>query len=122
MGTMVEAYKQLEEADQAGQDDPRPMPRMKALLAEPGFFPNQEGPAKATGSPRVQRKPSGVTNAERTALWTALEAQMAGLGLKDSDISVSLGIAAANLVQWRKAGMVSGTKAQAVKELLATRA
>ena len=76
-------------------------------------------PEEAPGSPQVRRRNRGATEAERTTLWTRLDAHMEAHGLQDGDISTPLGIAAANIVQWRKAGMVSGTQAAALEKLLA---
>jgi hypothetical protein len=78
--------------------------------------------AKAPG------KPSGATGAAkatpasdeaRVNLWQALEATREAEGWKDPDIAERLGIATRNVSQWRKAGMVTSTKVEAVTKLLA---
>jgi len=76
-------------------------------------------PEKVPGSPQVHRRNRGATEAERAALWTRLDAHMEAHGLTGEDVGKVLGIAASNIVQWRRAGMVSGTQAAALEKLLA---
>ena len=87
--------------------------KMPTTAAEPA--------TKAPSKPRETTKATRATTASdeaRAELWQALEAHRADSGWNDGHIAEQLGIATRNVSQWRKAGMVTSTKVEAVEKLL----
>jgi hypothetical protein len=83
--------------------------------------PVAEPTAKAPGKAREATgatKAATHTDEARADLWLLLESTREAEGWTDGTIAERLGIAARNVSQWRKAGMVTSTKVEAVTKLL----
>jgi len=78
-------------------------------------------PTKAPGRAQEAMKATRATTASdeaRADLWLLLESTREAEGWTDGKIAEALGIAARNVSQWRKAGMVTSTQVEAVEKLL----
>lgn len=83
--------------------------------------PHKTAP-KAPGRPQEAPKSSTASEETRAGLWLALESARVAEGWTDGDVAKQLGIAAPNIVQWRRKGMISGPQVAAVTRLLQEKA
>ena len=94
---------------------------IEAWIAEPGSQVQRSAPKMATKvSRRSQELPKATAadNETMAKLWAALEAARTAAGWTGGELAKKLGIAAPNIVQWRKKGMVPASQVEAVEKLL----
>jgi len=87
-------------------------------MAEADEITRTKRAAKASRRPQEAPGAASASEEARAELWQALEAHRADSGWNDGHIAEQLGIATRNVSQWRKAGMVTSTKVEAVEKLL----
>jgi len=109
-----EAGRQLRSREIGATPDAMTM----AAMAEADEITRTKRAAKASRRPQEAPGAASASEEARAELWQALEAHRADSGWNDGHIAEQLGIATRNVSQWRKAGMVTSTKVEAVEKLL----